>query len=139
MALIDAEGAVLGRLASVVAKRLLKGEQITVVNAEKAIVTGSRRDVLGHYRMMRRVGSTRKGPYYPRMPDRILRRTVRGMLPFDRHKGRSAYKRLSVYIGVPPELEKVRAEKVGVKPLTSPKYITLGEISKLLGAHFGGE
>ncbi len=138
MALIDADGAVLGRLASAVAKRLLLGEEITVVNAEKAIVTGSRSNVLEHYKTMRRTGSTRKGPYYPRMPDRILRRTVRGMLPFDRHKGRSALRRLRVHIGVPRELGGVERERVAVRRLTSPRYVTLGEVSRMLGASARG-
>ncbi|MGQ9582286.1 MAG: 50S ribosomal protein L13 [Thermoplasmatota archaeon] len=138
MALIDADGAVLGRLASTVARRLLTGEEITVVNAEKAIITGSRSNVLEHYRTMRRTGSTRKGPYYPRMPDRILRRTVRGMLPFDRHRGRSAFRRLKVFIGVPRELGGLERERVGVKRLTSPRYITLGEVSRMLGASVRG-
>ena len=42
VAIIDSEGAVLGRLCTVVAKRLLNGEDIAVVNSEKAIVTGKK-------------------------------------------------------------------------------------------------
>jgi len=133
---IDAAGAVLGRLASELAKRLLKGEEITVVNAEKALVTGSKENLMFHYKEQRFIGSTRKGPFFPRMPDRILRRTVRGMLPFHRYKGRSAYKRLHVHIGVPRELGKVQAEKAGVRSLKSPRNMSLGEISRLLGAKF---
>ncbi|MBM4247916.1 MAG: 50S ribosomal protein L13 [Euryarchaeota archaeon] len=136
MTFIDADGAVLGRLASEVAKRILKGEEITVVNAEKALVTGSREDVLDHYKEQRFIGSTRKGPYFPRMPDRILRRTVRGMLPFRQHRGRSAYKRLRVFIGVPRELGKVQAEKAGARLLRNPRFMELGEVSRLLGAKF---
>ncbi len=136
MIFIDADGAVLGRLASEVARRLLKGEEITVVNAEKALVTGSRGNVMFQYKQMRFVGSTRKGPFFPRMPDRILRRTVRGMLPFNQYRGRSAYKRLKVFIGVPRELGKVQTEKAGVRTLTNPRYMPLGEISRLLGAKF---
>ena len=104
MIFIDADGAVLGRLASEVAERLLKGEDITVVNAEKVLVTGSKKNLMFHYKQMRVIGSTRKGPYFPRMPDRILRRTVRGMLPFNQYRGRNAYKKLKVFIGVPSHL-----------------------------------
>jgi large subunit ribosomal protein L13 len=136
MIFIDADGAVLGRLASEVAKRLLKGEDITVVNAEKALVTGSKGDLMFHYKEQRFIGSTRKGPFFPRMPDRILRRTVRGMLPFNQYRGRSAYKRLKVFIGVPRELGKFQAEKTGARALTNPRYMPLGEISRLLGAKF---
>ena len=136
MRFIDADGAVLGRLASEVAKRLLNGEDITVVNAEKVLVTGSRENVMFQYKQMRFVGSTRKGPYFPRMPDRILRRTVRGMLPFTQYRGRAAYKRLKVFIGVPRELGKVQAEKAGQRQLRNPRYMPLGEVSRLLGAKF---
>jgi large subunit ribosomal protein L13 len=136
MIFIDADGAVLGRLASEVAKRILNGEDITVVNAEKAVITGSRENVMAQYKLMRFVGSTRKGPFFPRMPDRILRRTVRGMLPFNQYRGRAAYKRLKVYIGVPAELGKVQTEKAGVRQLKNPRHIPLGEVSRLLGAKF---
>jgi large subunit ribosomal protein L13 len=70
------------------------------------------------------------------MPDRILRRTVRGMLPFTQYRGRAAYKRLKVFIGVPSELGKVQAEKAGARTLRNPRYIELGEVSRLLGAKF---
>jgi large subunit ribosomal protein L13 len=134
MIYIDAEGAVLGRLASDVAKRLLKGEEITVLNADKVLVTGSKKNLVNHYKEMRFIGSTRKGPYFPRMPDRILRWTVRGMLPYRQFRGRDAYKRLHTYIGVPREIGKVEMQKVGVKALRNPRYMSLGEISRLLGA-----
>jgi large subunit ribosomal protein L13 len=136
MIFIDADGAVLGRLASEVAKRLLGGEDITVVNAEKALVTGSKGNLMFHYKQQRVIGSTRKGPFFPRMPDRILRRTVRGMLPFNQYRGRSAYKRLKVFIGVPRELGKFQAEKAGARTLTNPRHMPLGDISHLLGAKF---
>jgi large subunit ribosomal protein L13 len=136
MKFIDADGAVLGRLASEVAKRLLNGEDITVVNAEKALVTGSRKNVMFHYKEQRFIGSTRKGPYFPRMPDRILRRTVRGMLPFTQYRGRAAYKRLKVFIGVPRELGKLQPEKAGQKDIRNPRFMELGEVSRLLGAKF---
>jgi large subunit ribosomal protein L13 len=136
MKFIDADGAVLGRLASEVAKRLLNGEDITVVNAEKALITGSKENVMFQYKQMRFIGSTRKGPFFPRMPDRILRRTVRGMLPFTQYRGRAAYKRLKVFIGVPRELGKVQTEKAGQRQLQNPRYIPLGEVSRLLGAKF---
>ena len=40
--IIDGEGLVLGRLASTVSKRLLNGEEITIVNAEKIIISGNK-------------------------------------------------------------------------------------------------
>lgn len=139
MAVIDADSLILGRLASIVAKRLLKGEEIFVINAENAIVSGSKVSTLKEYKEMRDKGSKEKGPYFPRMPDKILKRTVRGMLPYKKHKGRSALKRLKVYIGAPDELKNEKTENIpeaNMNRLSSIKYIKLGEISRKLGAKF---
>ncbi len=135
MAIIDASGQILGRISSHVAKRLLEGEEITVVNAEMAVLTGSRDSVLKEYREKRRIGSQRKGPHFPKRADMILRRTVRGMLPYQRTKGRGALKRLRVHIGLPEGLESQDLEQptTGVEGPTTT-YITLGELSRLLGA-----
>lgn len=133
-AYIDAEGLILGRLASHVAQRLLAGEEIVIVNAEKALITGGKDDVIAHFRHKRDVGSGRKGPLYPRTPHMMLKRTVRGMLPFKKSSGRSAYKRLTVHISVPKELEKKKFESVdGASQLSTQRYMTLGEVSKVLG------
>ena len=104
--LINAEGLVVGRLASNVAKQILNGEEVIIVNAEKALISGSRKAILTEYQGRRKLTHARKGPHYPRMPDRILKRTVRGMIPYQTPRGRTAYKNLKVYIGVPKEFEK---------------------------------
>lgn len=135
--IIDADGQILGRLASKVAKKLLEGESIVIVNSEKAIISGSKVTVFGEYREMRQKGSPEKGPYYPRMPDQILKRTVRGMLPYKKLRGRDAYSRLKVYIGIPDEYsgeKTVKIEDADMVRLGSIKYIRLGELSKKLGA-----
>jgi len=131
-AVIDASGATLGRLSSMLAKSLLEGEEIAVVNSEKAIIVGSKKEIESRYKEKREVGgSKRKGPFFPRMPDRILKRTVRGMLPYQQPKGRKAYKNLKAYIGVPEEFEKEEFEKV--KQSNPSSYMTLKELSEYLG------
>src|SRR3989475_565244 len=105
MPTIDATGHVVGRLASVLAKRLLNGEEIVVVNAEKAIVTGKRSVVFQEYRTRHQRGSTASrmrgiGPAYPRRPDLILRRTISRMMPYQQPRGRDALKRLRGYLPV---------------------------------------
>jgi len=133
-AIIDADGLILGRLASHVAQRLLAGDEIIVVNAEKALITGGKDDVIAHFRHRRDVGSGRKGPLYPRTPHMMLKRTVRGMLPFKKPRGRTAYKRLKVHISVPKELEGKTFESIeGASQLSTQRYMTLGEVSKVLG------
>ena len=132
--IIDAEGAVLGRLCTVVAKRLLNGEEIAIIHSEKAIVTGKKDMIKAHYKHEREVGTYRKGPFYPRMPDRILKRTVRGMIPYQEPHGRTAYKRLKCYIGVPKEFQGKPFEKITVAEKHPADFMTLQEVSQFLGA-----
>ena len=134
MAVIDGEGAILGRLASVVAKRLLNGEEITVINADKILLTGSIKVNYEQYYAAYNRGKAIKGPEYPRFPDRIVMRTVRGMLPFKTQRGKDALKRLKTYPGTPKDLPSgATPEKVSVAA-PGHRYIRLVEISKLLGA-----
>jgi len=132
--IVDANGLVLGRMASAIAKRLLQGERIIIVNAEKAVISGKRLSIVREAKAFLEVGHPRKGPYHPRRPDQVLRRTVRGMLPRRKPKGQEAYKRLQVFIGFPEELK-------GKETLTIPEaqeklrcpYITLGELAREIG------
>jgi large subunit ribosomal protein L13 len=135
MIVYDAEKHVAGRLATTVAHQLLKGEDIVIVNAEKAIVTGDRDNILENYKAKRDRGYSHSGPFYPRRADLILKRTVRGMLPYDRPMGRAAYKRLKVYVGVPEEF--TGSEKMTVETAlrsTTGRYITIGDIAESLGS-----
>ncbi|MCI4354312.1 MAG: 50S ribosomal protein L13, partial [Thermoplasmata archaeon] len=133
---VDVTGLVLGRAASHIAQRLLKGEMIVVINAEKSVVTGSRENILAFYTANRARGSKRTGPHYPRYPDRIFRRTVRGMLPHLKTRGKEALDRLDVYIGVPSPVASAPRQSIdGARSrpsLRSP--MTLEDITKLLGA-----
>ncbi len=135
MKVVDANNMVVGRLASKIARELLEGEEITVVNAEKAVIVGSKDYIVGKYTERRNIGSVRKGPHYPRMPDKILRRTVRGMLPMKKSKGKNAYKRLHVYMSVPKELQSKKLEIYDEAKNNKLKgYITLKDLSIQLGA-----
>ncbi|MBS7616686.1 50S ribosomal protein L13 [Candidatus Bathyarchaeota archaeon] len=132
---VNADGLILGRMASVIAKRLLKGEKIIIVNAEKAVISGKKKSKVQEAKEFLEVGYPGKGPMHYKRPDRILRRTVRGMLPYKQPKGKQAYKRLKVFIGVPDELKNMEMEtieEVHAKKLTCP-YFTLGEFAKEIG------
>jgi large subunit ribosomal protein L13 len=134
---IDANGLILGRLASIVAHRLLLGEQINIINAEKAIVSGSPETTVSKYKTMRRKGSKERGPYYPKRADMILRRTIRGMLPYKKAFGKAAFSRLRVYIGTPKELIDVEAEMLNgahKSRLSTIKVTDLQKVSQRLGA-----
>jgi len=137
--IVDAEGQILGRMASLVAKRLLMGERIVIVNAEKAVISGNRHSILREYKEYVLSKKTwkmpEKGPKKYRRPDMIVKRVIRGMLPYKQWKGRKAYKNLKVYIGVPEEYinkPKVKFPQADVSRLTR-KYITVGELAKEVG------
>ena len=142
----NAEDKVLGRLASVVAKQLISatkaGEdtRVIIVNAEKAIVSGKRTSVMTDYRKKYELNHARKGPFFPRMPDQILKRTVRGMLPYQKNSsGRAALKALRGEIGTPTDLsgdlpdgcEWGDSSKIE-RPLPE-RFVRLSDISKELG------
>ncbi len=134
---IDADGHILGRLSSYIAKRLLEGEKIVVVNAEKAIITGSPENVFERYKEKYDRGSKEKGPYFPRHPEKIFKRTVRGMLPWKSRRGREAFKRLRVFIGVPDALKGREFQKIEQalyeRVSRTEKYVYLADVSKHLG------
>ncbi|KXS40149.1 50S ribosomal protein L13 [Methanolobus zinderi] len=139
MTIIDADGLIMGRLASTVAKRLLDGEEIDIINADKAVISGSKLSTIKEYDEMLKIGSREFGPYFPRKPDRILKRTVRGMLPYKRSRGKDAMARLKIYMGVPEEFkdrEMTTVPEADMNRLSSNKYITLGRVSKKLGSKF---
>ena len=133
-AIIDAQGATLGRLSTNTAKRLLNGEEIAIINSEKAIISGKKAAIKQNYKEKREVGTYRKGPFYPRMPDQIVKRTIRGMIPYQKPHGRQAFKRLKCYIGVPKEFEGQKAEKIKEAEKQPIDFITVEELSRSLGA-----
>ncbi len=140
--IIDGEDLVLGRLASFVAKRLLDGEHVIVVNSEKIVVSGRKEATFGVYDAwleVRNLTNPRKGPFHLKRPEELVRRAIRGMLPFDKPKGRSAYHRLRVYIGVPQELAGKEIQdlpEASLKRLGTRRFIRVENLSKHLGARF---
>ena len=135
--LIDAEGAVLGRLASTLASRSLDGEQFAVVNAEKIVVSGAKTDVVEKYREKVDEHGSDRGPYHPKRPDGIAKRAVRGMLPYKRQRGKDAFSRVRFYVGVPAEYDDEEFEKPDkvVDDIGQGGYVTLGEVSEKIGAN----
>lgn len=133
--IIDASGLILGRMASMVAKRLLQGENVVIVNVEKTALSGKRLSRLKEAREFLEVGHPGKGPFHPRRPDRIVQRTIRGMLPRRISKGQQALRRLRVYLGVPDEFKNSEMEilpKAHAANLKGP-YFTLGEFAREIG------
>ena len=138
---INGDGLLLGRLASVLAQRALAGEKIAIVNVEKVIISGSRARVLSNYRHKRERGASgnRWGPFVPRRPDHLMKRTIRGMLPYKRPRGVEAFKNIKAYVGVPAEFAGAameQPEEVHMNRLNNPNHVTLGAVCTFLGAKF---
>lgn len=133
--IIDATDTILGRLATYAAKQALLGEDIVIINSEKAIVSGEKQQVLARYRQRYARGTPSTGPYIHRHPDRLVRRTVRGMLPYKIPRGAAAYKKVMCYVGVPEEYKDKEAKKIDATKMKLPntKYVTVLDISKNLG------
>lgn len=135
---VDATNQIAGRLASKVAKLLLSGNRVVVLNAEMALISGSRNSVINQWKETLEISSRVNpiyGPIHPRRPDNILKRMVRGMVPRKKPKGRTAMKRLRVYIGVPARVKAPKLTRfedtAATRPI--PVYVTMKELSKSLG------
>ena len=142
MMIIDGKDLVLGRLASFAAKRLLEGEKVTILNAEHVVVSGRSDATVDGYRAWlatRNVANPRRGPIHPKRPEDLVRRSVRGMLPFSSAHGIAAYHGLKVYVGVPEEFSgKVTVPVPGaeLQSLGTRRYIRVGDLSKKLGGTY---
>lgn len=129
---IDGDGAILGRVGSYVAKELLKGKEVVVINSEKVIVSGSKKDILEKVVTLRQKGGTSlKGPKLSKLPDRFLKRKIRGMLPWDKAKGRAAFKRLRCLVGEPLKEEEMKDVKK-MKAEKPRKFLTIKQITDYL-------
>lgn len=133
--IIDATDTILGRMASIVAKKVLSGEDVTIINAEKAVISGTRESVFMKYKFKIDVGDQIRGPFMSRMSDRLVRRVIRGMLPWHSSRGRAAFKKIHVFIGNPENVKGAETLKeISISRLKNLRYVYVEEISKNLGA-----
>ena len=137
MKIYNGEGIILGRLASMAAKDVLLGEEVRIVNCEKVVISGKRENTQAHEKQRRdRKGYPLKSAKFSRLPDRFVRRSVRGMLPWRQNRGREAFKRVLCHIGLPQEFasqEMIVLSKETAQKLPTLKYTTVGEICRALG------
>ncbi|MBS3077833.1 50S ribosomal protein L13 [Candidatus Pacearchaeota archaeon] len=129
--IIDAEGGVMGRIAAFAAKQALFGKEVVIVNCEHAAITGSPRRIIEGYQQKRgRGGTAQRGPYFPKSPERVMKRTVRGMLSHTQFRGRAAFKRVICYDAVPAEYQ--ASKKTSMKREIKTKSINLARLSREL-------
>jgi large subunit ribosomal protein L13 len=117
---------------------------VTIVNAEKAMLSGQRYKTIQLYKEHLEINSVTNpihGPFHPRRPDTILTKMVRGMIPKRKSSGIEAFKRLRVYIGIPEYLKKSEMKYYDDSKITKPSsyYITVGEVAKEIGWSGGVE
>ena len=94
--IIDATNLIVGRFATQVAKKALLGESVDIVNCENAVISGKRDNIIGEYMQKKQRGIPTKGPFISTLPDRFVKRIIRGMLPYKQEKGEKAFKELAV-------------------------------------------
>ncbi|MBL7118612.1 50S ribosomal protein L13 [Candidatus Bathyarchaeota archaeon] len=135
----NAEGLILGRVASVVARTLLSGATVSVVNAEKAVVSGKRSRLVRRWKDFLKVKSManprKYGPFHSRRPDTILHDAIRGMLPTNKARGRSSLRRLKVHISVPEFLKESPMETIPEASSRNLKgrFVMLGDLAAEIG------
>jgi large subunit ribosomal protein L13 len=110
---VDAEGEVLGRLATTVAATLRgkhnplftphadMGDSVVVINAEKIVMTGKKLDKKNYYRHSGYIGGLKTvtaRKLMEKRPEDVIRFAVKGMLPKN-SLGRKLFKKLKVYAG----------------------------------------
>ena len=140
VAIVNAEGLILGRMSSKVAKKLLNGEEVIIINAEKTVISGKKKSKIKEAHVFLEVGAPKRGPFHYRRPDRIVHKTVGGMLPMRQPKGKNALARLRVFMGIPEELKNQKTEtftETQAGKLKGPSF-TLGELAKEIGWHMDG-
>jgi len=128
--IIDAKDAIAGRLAAFAAKKALQGEDISIVNAESAVISGdplmTRRKYSGR-RHMTQKADPENAAKWPKRPDLLFKRMIRGMLPKHSGRGKAAGRKIKVYMGIPKGMEK--AEKfVYTSERLANKFITMKEL-----------
>ena len=123
---IDATGKILGRLASRVAEEASDAE-VTVLNTEDAVISGDEEDVQEEYRQKYERGARDRGPYFPRSPDRIVHKTISGMLADD------AESNLKTLIGNPDNVETAEVSVKTGDDTKNREYVRIGDISRSLG------
>lgn len=135
---VDATDHIAGRLASNVAKLLLKGNRVSIVNCEKIMISGTRSNIIKEYRDFLKIASIihpEHGPYHPRRPDTMMTRMIRGMLPRKKPSGKTAHSRLRAYIGTPKDLRSFEKTQFGKAKITRPSanYTTMANLGETIG------
>ncbi|MFH0738050.1 MAG: 50S ribosomal protein L13 [Candidatus Micrarchaeota archaeon] len=135
MHIVDGTNMIFGRMASQIAKRLMRGEEVHLVNAEKIIIIGSPEKIAQRYltkRGLRNKGTPERSPVWAKIPHLFVKRLVRGMLPRETSRGKAALTKLRVYTGNPKKMEaNLKLENASFDGFS--KHITIHQICRSIG------
>ncbi len=134
MITIDGTNLILGRASTFIAKSLLNGEEVHLINAEKMVMSGTPSNVVERYMQKRRLqnkGTPERSPTWPKVPHMLVKRMIRGMLPRESSRGKVALKRLMVFTGNPKNEQGQTLETAQFK--SNQRSITIARLCELLG------
>jgi len=135
--IVNAEGLVAGRLASKVAKAAINGEDVVIINAEKVVLVGKQTAIMPKFKQ--RVEASVKsnphyGPKYDRIPSKMLRRMIKGMLPNKSRTAESLLKQISIYNLTTDKVDTTKAITMeDIKCNQKHDFMLLGDVAKALG------
>ena len=130
MKIIDATDLIVGRIATAAAKFALQGEKVIIINCKNSIFTGKKQNIIEWFKEKRTRGEPTHGPFYPRRSDLVVRRVIRGMLPYKKSRGREAYKKIICYVGMPKNLDlsqKIELPGASISKLPNKRYVRLSD------------
>jgi len=130
---IDGTDLILGRLATKVATLAISGTDVQIINAEKVVIVGKRTQIFAKYKRHSQRGTHTTGPFTHRGADRLVRRSIRGMIAYKTPAGALAYKRVMCHIGNPEIGQAQTFDDINVQNTDNINYVTMGDISKHLG------
>jgi large subunit ribosomal protein L13 len=138
--IVDAKDNVAGRLASKVAKAIINGERVTVINSQDLVMVGNKKSILEKF-TTRVDGAVKSnphyGPKYDRIPSKIFRRMVRNMLPTKKRAKERIIKQLRVFNTTAKGIDSKEAiifEEIKFNHRNN--YIKLKDVALLLGGRW---
>merc|ERR1711881_420283 len=143
---INAKDHLIGRLCSIVAKELLRGNKVNIVCCEGLFISGNyyRNKLIMLEKMNKRTATNPKdGPFHHRSPAAVLKRMIRGMLPNKTGRGQRAFARLFTFDGCPPPFDhqkkfKIPAALKVTRSKPGRKIASLGRLCEELGWQYAG-
>ena len=134
MLTVDGTNMIFGRLASQVSKKLMRGEDVEIINCEKIVIRGNPQEIAQRYltkRGIRHKGTPERSPVWSKVPHMLVKRMIRGMLPRESSRGKIALKRLMIYSGNPKNVQGIRLDDATFDGVS--KHLTIYELCKKIG------